>query len=76
MVDILLVVDSERNRLVQIKGENSHDGLGIDDITSGDEIEIRVEFGYVIYEILDFVNGIQTNGNSFHTGITPLLVIP
>ena len=34
----------------KIKAENTHDGFCIDDISAGDQIEIIVKFGNVIYE--------------------------
>ena len=34
----------------KIKAEDTHDGFCIDDISAGDQIEIIVKFGNVIYE--------------------------
>ena len=66
LVHVFSVLDVQVDGLGEIQGENTHDGLGIYDITSGDEIEIVVELGDVIDERLDLIDGVEGNRNSFH----------
>ena len=46
------------DRLGKIQAEDTHDGLCIDDVSSGYEVEIIVELGDVIYKRLYFVDRI------------------
>ena len=45
-----ICMDVEVDRLGKIQAEDTHDGFCIDDISAGDQIEIIVKFGNVIYE--------------------------
>ena len=65
-------MDAERDRLVQVKGEDTHNGLCVNDVTAGDEIKIGIELGNVVYEVLDLVDGVQTDSNSFNS-IAPFM---
>ena len=66
LVHIVCGVDVQADGSGEIQRENAHDGLGIYDITSGDEIEIVVELGDVIDERLDLIDGVEGDRNSFH----------
>ena len=50
VINIAVGVDVQVDRFGKIKAENTHDGFCIDDISAGDQIEIIVKFGNVIYE--------------------------
>ena len=70
MIDIICCVDVQVDGLGQIQGEDSHDRLRVDDVTSGDEIEIIIKLGEVIYKRFDLVNRIQRNRYCFHKILT------
>ena len=59
----VLCMDIQVDRLGQIQTENTHDGFCVNDITAGDEIEIKIETVNIIYKSLDFIDGIQRNFN-------------
>ena len=66
MIDIICCVDVQVDGLGQIQGEDSHDRLRVDDVTSGDEIEVLVKFGEVVDKGFYLVDGIERNRNCFH----------
>ena len=53
-----ICLDVEVDRLGKIQAEDTHDGLCVDDVSSGYKIEIIVELGDVIYKRLYFVDRI------------------
>ena len=46
---ILFCMNVQIDRLGKIQAEDTHDGLCVDDVSSGYKIEIIVELGDVIY---------------------------
>jgi len=61
-----LGMDGQVDGLGKIQAENAHDGLCIDNITSGSQIEIVVEPVYQVYKIFDTRNGVETDGEFLH----------
>ena len=57
-VEALFRMDVQVNRLGQIQTEDSHDGLGIDDISAGYQVKVIIKLGNVIDEGLHLVNGV------------------
>ena len=66
LVQIVCGVDVQVDGSGEIQRENSHDGLGINDIASGDEIKILIKLCEVIDKRFDFVDRIEGDRNSFH----------
>jgi hypothetical protein len=58
LIDTSLCVNIQIDGLGQIQAENTHNGLGVDYVSAGYQIEVNVELGQVIYERLYFINGI------------------
>lgn len=73
LFDVVLCVDVQINRLGKIQREDAHDRFGIDDVSSGYQIEIIIELGNVVYKGLHLVNGIQRNLNCFQK-MTPFIL--
>ena len=73
LINVVFGMNVQVNRLGQIQREDAHDGLCIDDISSGHQIEIIIELGNVVYKGLHLVNGIQRNLNSFQK-MTPFIL--
>jgi hypothetical protein len=63
---IAVCMNVQIDGLGKIKAEDAHDGLRIDDIAAGYEIEIEIEAVDVIHKCLDLVDGIKRNFNGFH----------
>ena len=55
-VGVLCSVDIELDGLAQVKGKDSHDGLGVDHITAGHQVKVIVETGNIIDEGLYFID--------------------
>ena len=66
LVHIVCGVDVQADGSGEIQRENSHDGLGINDVASGDEIKILIKFCEVVYKRFDLVDGVEGDRNSFH----------
>lgn len=65
LIDVVFRVNIQVNRLGQIKRENAHDGLCIDDIPAGNQIEIGIKLCDIIYKRFNLINGVQGYFNSF-----------
>ena len=75
----VLCMDIQVDRLGQIQTENTHDGFCVNDITAGDEIEIKIETVNIIYKSLDFIDLIQLDKDfdlEFVNEIIPLSMHP
>ena len=59
-------MDVQINGLGKIQAEDTHDGLCINDIAAGNEIEIKRETVDGIYKSFYFVDRIQRNADCFH----------
>ena len=66
LVQIVCGVDVQADGSGEIQRENSHDGLGINDVAPGDEIKILIKFCEVIDKRFDLVDGVEGDRNSFH----------
>ena len=66
LVHIVCGVDVQADGSGEIQRENSHDGLGINDVASGDEIKILIKFCEVVDKRFDLVDGVEGDRNSFH----------
>ena len=66
MVHVFGSMNIEIDRTGQIQREDTHDRFCVNDITSGDEIEIIIKLGEVIYKRFDLVDRIQRNRYCFH----------
>ena len=53
-----ICMDVEVDRLGKIQAEDTHDGLGVDNVSAGYQIEIIIKLGNIIYKGFYFVNGI------------------
>ena len=49
-VQFFICMDVQVDGFCKIQAEGTHDGLGVDDITSGKQVEMYVVFGNLIYE--------------------------
>ena len=66
LVQIVCGVDVQADGSGQIQRENSHDGLGVNDVASGDEIKILIKLCEVIDKRFDLVDRVEGDRNSFH----------
>ena len=57
----IIAVSGELDGLQKIKGEDTHDGLCINDITSRHEIDIHIILGYDIYKVAYILDGGKLN---------------
>ena len=57
-VSALLGVNVELDGLAQVQGKDAHDGLGVNNITTGYQVEVIVETGNIIDEGLNFIDRI------------------
>ena len=58
LIDARLSVNVQIDRLGKVKAEDTHNGLGVNDISAGYQVEVNLIFGQVIYEGFYFINGI------------------
>ena len=56
LIGAFLGVDVELNGLAQVKGKDSHDGLCVDHITAGYQVEVIVKTANIIDEGLNFID--------------------
>jgi hypothetical protein len=59
-------MDLHFDGLGKIQAENAHDGLGVDGISAGDQIHVKIILGDDIHEELDIVDGVQNDVGCFH----------
>ena len=65
-IDLFIVVDVQRDRFGEVQTEDSHDGLRIDDVTAGHQVKVGTEFGDVVDEVFNLIDGIQCDCNRLH----------
>ena len=51
-------MDVQVDRLGQIKAEDAHDGLSVDNVSSGYQIEVVIKLRNIIYERFYLIDGI------------------
>ena len=66
LVQIVCGVDVQVDGSGEIQREDAHNGLGIDNVASGDEIKILIKFCEVVDKRFDLVDGVEGDRNSFH----------
>ena len=54
-------MDVQVDRFGKVEAEDSHDGFCVDYVSSGYQIEIKIEFGNVVDERFYFVDRIKRN---------------
>ena len=59
-------MDVQVDRFGKVEAEDSHDGFCVDHVSSGYQIEIKIEFGNVVDERFYFVDRIKRNLYCFH----------
>ena len=57
-VHFFLGVDIQIDGFGQVETEDSHDGFGVDDIASGDQIEVGIESCNIVYKGFYFFDGV------------------
>ena len=60
--------------LGKIQAENTHNGLSIDNVPAGYQIEIIIKLSNIIYKGFYFVDGILRNVYCFHIYVTSLWI--
>ena len=65
-LSLLVRVDVQVDRLGQVKTEDAHNGLSVNDVTSGNKIEVTVKTSDVIDKVLDFIDGVKRDFNACH----------
>ena len=60
-VYVIFCMDVQIDRLGQIQAEDTHNGLCVDDVASGYQIEIYIKLCNIIYKGFHFLDRIQTN---------------
>jgi hypothetical protein len=71
LVNILLRMDAEVDRLGKIQTEDTHNGLGVDHISAGYQIKVIIELGNIIDKGLYLVDRIERNLYCFHRFVPP-----
>ena len=62
-------------RFGKVEAEDSHDGFCVDYVSSGYQIEIKIEFGNVVDERFYFVDRIKRNLYCFHVCNPPCYLV-
>lgn len=66
-------MDVQVDRFGKVEAEDSHDGFCVDYVSSGYQIEIKIEFGNVVDERFYFVDRIKRNLYCFMFVILPVI---
>ena len=62
----VVAVSGELDGLEKVEGENTHDRLRVNDITSGHEVDIHIILGYDIYKVAYILDGGELDIYCFH----------
>ena len=68
-------MDVQVDRFGKVEAEDSHDGFCVDYVSSGYQIEIKIEFGNVVDERFYFVDRIKRNLYCFHVCNPPCYLV-
>lgn len=66
-------MDVQVDRFGKVEAEDSHNGFCVDYVSSGYQIEIKIEFGNVVDERFYFVDRIKRNLYCFMFVILPVI---
>ncbi len=75
LIQVLFCMNAEIDRLRKIQAEDTHDRLGIDNVSSGYQVEVIIKFGDIIYKSLDLVDGIKRNLYCLHSWLTSKVML-
>ena len=75
IINIAVSVDVQVDRFGKVEAEDSHDGFCVDYVSSGYQIEIKIEFGNVVDERFYFVDRIKRNLYCFHVCNPPCYLV-
>ena len=75
VINIAVSVDVQVDRFGKVEAEDSHDGFCVDYVSSGYQIEIKIEFGNVVDERFYFVDRIKRNLYCFHVCNPPCYLV-
>ena len=75
VINIAVSVDVQVDRFGKVETEDSHDGFCVDYVSSGYQIEIKIEFGNVVDERFYFVDRIKRNLYCFHVCNPPCYLV-
>ena len=68
-------MDVQVDRFGKVEAEDSHDGFCVDYVSSGYQIEIKIEFGNVVDERFYFVDRIKRNLYCFYVCNPPCYLV-
>lgn len=66
MIHILIGMNVQIDGFGQIQREDTHDGLSVDNVTAGNQIEIGIELSQIIDEGFYFINRVKRYLNGCH----------